>query len=131
MPRTASILLFVSLISPALPAQQFHGQVGRIDEAQLGRDWSRLRDGEFPIIPLGGVKVSVLDCDRPVRIQLVPIRPDGSNSPTWPPLQDCASIRLNAPLTTRNASLCNRASSSGNPGSALPWVTIGLTWLWT
>ena len=63
MPRTASILLFVTLISPSLPAQEFTGQVGRIDEALLGRDWYRLEPGEFPILPVAGVRVSVLDCE--------------------------------------------------------------------
>ncbi|MDE0165206.1 MAG: hypothetical protein OXL36_08935 [Bryobacterales bacterium] len=64
MPRFASIVLLLLLVTSALTASDFTGQVGRIDEALLGLDWYRLRQGEFPIIPLVGVKVSVLDCDE-------------------------------------------------------------------
>ena len=46
----------------SVSAQEFSGQVGRIDEVQLGMDWGQLGPGEFPIIPLEGVRVSVLDC---------------------------------------------------------------------
>ena len=64
MPRFASIALLLLLITAALPASDFSGQVGRIDEALLGTDWSRLQYGEFPIIPLAGVKVSLVDCEE-------------------------------------------------------------------
>ena len=62
MHRSARILLFLQLASTVLPALDFDGQVGRLDEAQLGMDWRRLVPGEFPILPLEGVRVSVLDC---------------------------------------------------------------------
>ena len=62
MPRFASILLLLLLTAAPLSAQEFAGQVGRIDEALLGLDWWKLRPGEFPILPFAGVRVSVLDC---------------------------------------------------------------------
>ena len=62
MSRFASILLLLQLAVAPLSAQGFTGQVGRIDEALLGLDWWRLRQGEFPILPVEGVRVSVLDC---------------------------------------------------------------------
>ena len=65
MSRFASILLLLQLAVAPLPAQEFKGQVGRIDEDQLGIDWWRLRQGEFPILPLEGVRVSVIDCEPP------------------------------------------------------------------
>ena len=63
MSRFASILLLLQLAVAPLSAQEFSGQVGRIDEAQLGLDWYRLRQGEFPILPVEGVRVSALDCE--------------------------------------------------------------------
>ncbi len=45
-----------------LRAEDFTGQVGPIDAAQLDENWYLLRPGEFPIIPLEGVTVSVIDC---------------------------------------------------------------------
>ena len=59
----AWILLLLPLAATPVSAQEFSGQVGRIDEAQLGLDWWRLRQGEFPILPLEGVRVSALDCE--------------------------------------------------------------------
>ena len=64
MPRFASIVLFLLLITAALPASDFSGQVGRIDEAQLGMDWYLLRQGEFPILPVEGIQVSVVNCEE-------------------------------------------------------------------
>ena len=97
MPRTASILLFVSLISPALPAlpaQEFHGQVGRIDEALLGRDWYRLEPGEFPILPVAGVRVSVLDCEPDCPD---PVLSDPAGGFRFPDLASPARLRFDPP----------------------------------
>ena len=63
MPRFACFLILLQLAATPLTAQEFTGQVGRIDEAQLGMDWYRLRQGEFPILPVEGVRVSVIDCE--------------------------------------------------------------------
>ena len=63
MSRFASILLLLLLAAAPLLAQEFSGQVGRLDEALLGLDWWKLRQGEFPILPVEGVRVSVLDCE--------------------------------------------------------------------
>ena len=63
MPRFAWILLLLPSVATPLAAQEFRGQVGRIDEAQLGLDWWRLRQGEFPILPVEGVRVSAIDCE--------------------------------------------------------------------
>ncbi len=62
MHRFASFLLFLLLTAAPLAAQEFAGQVGRIEEALLSFDWWKLRPGEFPILPVAGVRVSVLDC---------------------------------------------------------------------
>ena len=62
MSRFAWILLLLQLAATPLSAQEFTGQVGRIDEALLGLDWYLLGAGEFPILPVEGVWVSVLDC---------------------------------------------------------------------
>ena len=64
MSRFAWILLLLPSVATALSAQEFRGRAGRIDEAQLGMDWYRLRQGEFPILPVEGVRVSVLICER-------------------------------------------------------------------
>ena len=63
MSRFTWILLLLPLAATLLPAQEFSGQVGHIDEAQLGLDWWRLRQGEFPILPVEGVRVSAIDCE--------------------------------------------------------------------
>ena len=63
MSRFAWIPLLLQLAVAPLSAQEFSGQVGRIHEDQLGLDWWRLRQGEFPILPVEGVRVSVLDCE--------------------------------------------------------------------
>ena len=63
MSRFAWILLLLQLASAPLHAQEFHGQLVRIDEALLGLDWWQLRQGEFPILPAEGVRVSVIDCE--------------------------------------------------------------------
>lgn len=51
--------LAVTLIS----AQEFVGQVGRIDEQALGSGWWQLGPGEFPIIPVARTWVHVIDCE--------------------------------------------------------------------
>ena len=63
MSRFAWILLLLTLPATQLWGQEFSGQVGRIDEEQLGLDWWRLRQGEFPILPVEGVRVSAVDCE--------------------------------------------------------------------
>ena len=63
MSRFAWILLLLQISVAPLPAQEFTGQVGRIDEALLGLDWWQLRQGEFTILPVEAVRVSVLDCE--------------------------------------------------------------------
>ena len=63
MPRFTWILLLLQLAGVPARADDFTGQVGRIDEAQLGLDWWRLRQGEFPILPVEGVRVSAIDCE--------------------------------------------------------------------
>ena len=64
MSRFAWILLLLPSVATPLSAQEFRGRAGRIDEAQLGMDWWRLRQGEFPILPVERVRVSVLICER-------------------------------------------------------------------
>ncbi len=57
------VLMAMQLAGNALEALEFSGQVGRIDEAQLGLDWHLIEQGEFPILPVEGVRVSVIDCE--------------------------------------------------------------------
>ena len=59
---TCGLLVLLAAVVP-VGAQQFSGQVGRIDEAMLGEDWWRIEQGQFPILPLEGVRVQVVDCD--------------------------------------------------------------------
>ena len=59
----AAILMGLQVAAAPLLSQEFSGQVGRIDEAMLGEDWWRIQQGQFPILPVEGVRVSVLDCE--------------------------------------------------------------------
>ena len=90
MARFAWILLLQQLASAPLHAQEFSGQVGRIDESLLGLDWWQLRQGEFPILPAEGVRVSVIDCEAdspdPVLSETSPLHRDAIRSQsdrTW------------------------------------------------
>lgn len=64
MSRFASMLLLLQLAAAPLAAQEFMGQVGRIDEAQLGFTWWRIPPGEYPMLPESGVRVRVVDCEE-------------------------------------------------------------------
>ena len=63
MSRIAWILLVLQLAAMPLSALEFSGQVGRIDAVMLGSGWWKLRQGEFPIVPVERVTVSVIDCE--------------------------------------------------------------------
>ena len=99
MPRFAWVLLLQQLAATPLRADDYTGQVGRIDTAQLDVNWFRLRPSEFPIIPLEGVTVSVLGC---------------------------VSILPSAPGAIRSASPWSRVKSNAHPGPARPSVRSGL-----
>ena len=94
MSRFAWILLLLQLAAAPLSAQEFTGQVGRIDEALLGLDWYLLRAGEFPILPLEGVRVSVLDCgpDCPD-----PVRSDPAGNFRFVDIASPARLRFDPP----------------------------------
>ena len=74
MPRFGWILLLFVFADVPMSAADYTGQVGRIDGSQLGMDWGQLGPGEFPILPVEGIRVSVLDCGEdcpdPVRTDL-------------------------------------------------------------
>ena len=63
MSRFAWILFLLTPAVMPLSGQVFSVQVGRIDEELLGLDWYLSRQGEFPILPVEGVRGSVLDCE--------------------------------------------------------------------
>ena len=91
MSRFASILLLLQLAAAILSGQEFSGQVGRIDEAQLGMGWSRIGPGEFPILPVEGVRVSVIDCGRDCPD---PVRTDPAGRFRFPDLASPARLRF-------------------------------------
>ena len=95
MPRFAWILLLLQLAAVPLRAVDFTGQVGSIDEAQLGTDWYRLGPGEFPILPLEGVTVTVLDCEPACPD---PVASDPAGWYTFPNLNSPARLRFDPPI---------------------------------
>ena len=103
MSRFAWILLLLQLAAAPLSAQGFTGQVGRIDEALLGLDWWRLRQGEFPILPVEGVRVSVLDCgtDCPD-----PVRSDPAGGFRFADLASPARLRFDPPECDAEDTVC-------------------------
>ena len=105
MSRSASILLLLQLAAAPLSAQEFAGQVGRIDEALLGLDWYLLRAGEFPILPVEGVRVSVIDCGRDCPD---PVRTDPAGRFRFPDLASPARLRFDHPE-------CDAADSECEP----------------
>ena len=126
MHRSARILLFLQLASTVLPALDFDGQVGRLDEAQLGMDWWRLGPGEFPILPLEGVRVSVLDCGEDCPD---PVRTDPAGWFRFPDLASPARLRFDlrsATLPIRSASPWSRVKWNAHPGPARPLAQSGL-----
>ena len=94
MSRYAWILLLLRLAATPLWAQEFTGQVGRIDEDLLGLDWYRLRQGEFPILPIEGVRVSVLDCDADCP---APVLSDAAGGFRFADLESPARLRFDPP----------------------------------
>ena len=93
----------LQLAASSLSAQEFTGQVGRIDEAQLGMGWSRIGPGEFPILPVEGVRVSVLDCgpDCPD-----PVRSDPAGQFRFIDLASPARLRFDPPECDPGDSEC-------------------------
>ena len=103
MSRFAWILLLLPSVVTAFSAQEFRGQVGRIDEAQLGMDWWRIRQGEFPILPVEGVRGIVLICERL----------------SIPTASAAASNRLPSAATCRRLSLSPSVWEQGGPQGRL------------
>ena len=103
MSRFAGILLLLQLAVTSLSAQEFSGQVGRIDEALLGLDWWKLRQGEFPILPVEGVRVSVLDCgtDCPD-----PVLSDPAGGFRFADLASPARLRFDPPECNAEDTVC-------------------------
>ena len=91
MSRFAWILLLLQLAATPLSAQEFTGQAGRIDEALLGLDWYLLGAGEFPILPVEEVWVSVLDCEPDCPY---PVRADPAGRFRFPDLASPARLRF-------------------------------------
>ena len=103
MSRFAWILLLLLIAAAPLPGQEFTGQVGRIDEAQLGVDWYRLRQGEFPILPVEGVHVNVLDCQADCPD---PVLSDPAGHFRFADLASPARLRFDAPECAADDSEC-------------------------
>ena len=95
MPRFTWILLLLQLAVLPLRAVDFTGQVGSIDEAQLGMDWYLLGPGEFPILPLEGVTVTVLDCEPACPD---PVASDPAGWYTFPNLNSPSRLRFDPPI---------------------------------
>ncbi|MCY4585587.1 MAG: hypothetical protein OXB98_06060 [Bryobacterales bacterium] len=105
MSRTTVILLALQIAATILPAQEFSGQVGRIDEAQLGLDWYLIRQGEFPILPVGWVWVSVIDCEPDCP---APVLSDQAGGFRFADLESPAWLRFDPPE-------CDAADSECEP----------------
>ncbi|MDE0166736.1 MAG: hypothetical protein OXL36_16695 [Bryobacterales bacterium] len=93
MTRLALILPLMQLAAASLLAQEFSGQVGRIDEELLDENWYKLGPGEFPIIPLQGVRVKVIDCQPDCPI---PVHTDSAGWFSIPDLPSPARLQLEA-----------------------------------
>ena len=94
MTRCAWILLMLQLATAPLRADDCTGQVGPIDEALLGLDWYRLRPGEYPILPLEGITVSVLDCGEDCPD---PVRTDPAGRFRFPDTASPVRLRFDPP----------------------------------
>ena len=94
MTRCAWILPLLQLAAAPLRGDDFTGQVGPIDEALLGLDWYRLRPGEYPILPLEGITVSVLDCGEGCPD---PVRTDPAGRFRFPDTASPARLRFDPP----------------------------------
>ncbi len=103
MPRFAWVLLLLQLVVAPLRADDFTGQVGSIDAAQLGLDWYLLGPGEFPILPLEGVTVSVLECGEDCPD---PVRTDPDGRFRFPDTASPARLRFDPPECAENDPEC-------------------------
>ncbi|MDE2811445.1 MAG: hypothetical protein OXM01_00340 [Gemmatimonadota bacterium] len=103
MPRFASIALLLQLVTATLTASDFSGQIGRIDEAQLGMDWYLLGQGEFPILPVEGIQVSVVDCEEDCPD---PVLSDPTGRFSFADLDSPARLRFDPPECALDDSEC-------------------------
>ena len=125
MSRFAGILLLLTLAAVPVSAQEFSGQVGRIDEAQLGMGWSRIGPGEFPILPVKGVRGSVLDCgpDCPD-----PVRSDPAGQFRFIDLASPARLRFDPPECDAADSECEPLEPREVERASGARIALGAKW---
>ena len=125
MPRFAWILLLLPLVVAPLRADDFTGQVGPIDEAQLGMDWYLLGPGDFPILPLEGVTVSVLDCGEDCPN---PVRTDPDGRFRFPDTASPARLRFDPPECGASDPECEPLEPLELEGASGARTALGAKW---